>query len=95
VPSITFALSTEDRPVPGVDAALCAGLFVMHATPVRNWILETRTAAGNHGVVVLADHEWVNTGGFQSLTVPASEADINALGSIREKPRTTRETTDG
>lgn len=83
--SITFALSTDDRPVPGIDALQAAVLFVMHAPPVRKWIRETRAAAGNHGLIVIADDEWVNPGGFESLTVPASKIDTDALNSIRGK----------
>lgn len=83
--SITFALSTDDRPVPGIDALQAAVLFVMHAPPVRKWIRETREAAGNHGVIVIADDEWLNTGGYESLTVPASKLDTEALNSVREK----------
>lgn len=84
--SITFALAGAEHPVPGIDCALAAGLFVMHAQPVRDWIAGQQAAAGNHSLVVIADDEWINPGGsYRSLTVPADERDIEALGSIREK----------
>jgi hypothetical protein len=82
--SITLAMSDDEHPVPGIDCALAAGLFVMHAPAVRNWIAEQRAAAGNHGLIVMADDEWVNPGGYQSLTVAASQLDVDALDSIRE-----------
>ncbi len=85
MPSITFALSTEERPVPGIDALAAAVLFVMHAPPVREWIRETRAAAGSSGLIVIADDDWLNTGGCESLTVPASGLDLNALSLIRER----------
>src|SRR5712691_5075755 len=84
--SITFAMSDEDHPVPGIDCALGAVLFVMHVPAVRAWILEQRTAAGGQGLIVIADDDWANPGGgYQSLTVPASDADLSALAAIRAK----------
>ena len=88
MPSITLAMSDDDHPVPGVDCALAAGLFVMHATAVRDWIYQQRAANGNRGLIVMADDEWVNPGGgYQSLTVPVSELDLDALDVIREEMR--------
>lgn len=83
--SITFAMRDEDHPVPGFDCSLAAVLFVMHAPAVRDWLREQRIAAGDRGLLVIADDEWVNPGGYQSLTVPASEADMAALGVTRRK----------
>jgi hypothetical protein len=95
VPSITLALSTQDRPAPGVAAALCAVLFVMHTTAVREWIYGLQAAAGNSGRVVLADSEWVNLGGDESLTVPAGELDLAALAVIQERLARMRKDADG
>ncbi len=84
--SITFAMSGEDHSVPGIDCALGAVLFVMHVPAVRAWILERRTAAGGQGLIVIADDDWASPGGgYQSLTVPASAADLSALAAIRAK----------
>lgn len=86
MPSITLALSTDGSPVPGIDCALAPGLFVTHAVPVRDWIMRQRAAVGNHGVIVIADDEWTDPGdGGASLTVPASQADIDELHAIRER----------
>jgi hypothetical protein len=83
--SITFAMSDEDNPVPGIDCALAAVLFIMHAPAVRAWIYHQRRTAGNRGLIVIAADDWTNPGGFGSLTVPASDADLKALAGIRAK----------
>jgi hypothetical protein len=81
--SITFAFSDGEHPVPGIDCALAATLSVMHATPVRNWIIGQRAAAGSRGLIVIADDSWVPSPGCQALTFPAQEADMQALKAIR------------
>lgn len=90
--SITFALADDEHPVPGIDALLAAVLFVMHAPAVRDWIRQQRAAARNRGLVVIADDEWVNPGGYESLTVPATQPDLWALAEIRAKATASSET---
>lgn len=85
MPSITLALSDDEHPVPGIDCALAPGLFIMHVRVVQQWIAELRAAYGNCGLVVIADDEWTNPGGYESLTIAASRPDINALQAIRQR----------
>lgn len=57
--------------------------------PVRNWIIGQRAAAGSRGLIVIAADDWANPGGgYESLTVPAMNADIQALNVIRCKVAT-------
>ena len=85
--SITFALSTDEQPVPGIDALRAPVLFVLVRRRVQNWIGATRDAVGRHGVIVIADDDWVNPDpeGIASITVPAGELDVEALAAIRRK----------
>jgi hypothetical protein len=82
--SITLALRDEHHPVPGIAASLAADLLAMRAAPVHAWI---RSRATYGGVIVIADDEWANPCGFETLEIPADQIDVNALNMIKLKVR--------
>jgi hypothetical protein len=54
---------------------------------VRRWIAERQAAETdeNPARIIVADDEWVNPGGFESLTFPVDPRDMEAVEEIRRE----------
>jgi hypothetical protein len=84
--SLTLAVSTAEQPVPGIpyDLGRSHGMFVLHATAVRMWVDEQ--TRGRAGLIVIADDDWVNRGGVESLTIPGvPDRDLATLAQLRRR----------
>jgi hypothetical protein len=80
--SITLAVSDSEHPVPGISPTLADRLFCMHAQPVQAWIAEHQTPGA---VVLIARPDWLNRGGFESLTIPMGVREAEAMAAIWER----------
>jgi hypothetical protein len=83
--SITLASTDWSGKVPGFDAEQAADCAFMHDPTVRAWIAEQR-AKGTPAEpvrILVADDEWVNPGGAESLTFPVHPRDAEAVADIR------------
>lgn len=83
--SITIAVSLPDKPVPGLDCKKFQDLYCLHATGARIWVDYQRGLYGDDVLIVVADDEWANPGGYESLTIPMTDLDAQAVHDIRKK----------
>jgi hypothetical protein len=83
VMSITLVSVRDGDPwVPGFGAGKVKDAFFMHDATVRKWIAERHEENGD---VIIADDEWVNEGGFRSLTLPAEPRDLAMVAAVRNR----------
>jgi hypothetical protein len=84
---ITLVSTDWSGKIPGFDAEQAADCAFMHDPVVRAWIAEQR-ATGTPGEpvrILVADDEWVNPGGVESLTFPVHPRDAEEIEDIRRE----------
>lgn len=92
--SLTLVSTDWSGKIPGFDAEQAGACAFMHDPAVRQWITE-QLAAGTPGEparILIADDEWANPGGTESLTFPADPRDMETVEGIRRHPRVVWET---
>jgi hypothetical protein len=85
---VTLVSTDWSGKIPGFDAEQAKNCAFMHDPTVRRWISDQQViAALNTGSVriLIADDEWVNPGGVESLTFPVHPRDMEAVEDIRRK----------
>lgn len=83
--SITLVATDWSGRIPGFDAEQASDCAFMHDPTVRAWIAEQR-AKGTPDEpvrVLVADDEWVNPGGTESLTFAVDLRDMEAVEDVR------------
>jgi hypothetical protein len=86
--SITLVSTDWSGEIPGFDAEQAGGCAFMHDPTVRRWISDQQTVGAlntDHVRILVADDEWVNPGGVESLTFPADPRDMAAVEGIRRE----------
>jgi hypothetical protein len=82
---VTLVSAGWSGKVPGFDAGQAKDCMFMHDPTVRRWIAERQAAETdeNPARIIVADDEWVNPGGFESLTFPVDPRDMEVVEGIR------------
>jgi hypothetical protein len=85
--SITLVSTDWSGRIPGFDAEQAADCAFMHDPTVRQWIAEQRAAGtpADPVRILVADDEWVNPSGVESLTFPVDPRDMETAESIRRE----------
>ena len=86
--SVTLVSVHEgDEWVPGFAAGRMKEAFFMRDTTVRAWLVARRAEDGD---VIVADEEWTNHGGLESLMVPVGPHDLAMVERNRQRTVTGR-----
>jgi hypothetical protein len=85
--SVTLVSTDWSGKVPGFDAEQAKDCAFMHDPAVRRWIAKQRAAdtISEPTRILVADDEWVNPGGFESLTFPVDPRDMEVVEDIRRE----------
>lgn len=94
---ITLVATDWSGKVPGFDAEQAADCAFMHDPAVRRWITEQRGKGtpDDPARIIVADDEWVNPGGVESLTFPVDPRDMAAVEEVRRELKPPPHRTEG